>query len=87
MDERHPAPGTQSTLPGLASPEQQMRQRVLTRALETLRIVGPLSARDLAARLTPLDPRINKHVVNSVLFREGKALVRHDQASARFRIR
>jgi hypothetical protein len=67
--------------------DAQLRQRILTRALETLRLVGPLSARDLATRLTPLSPQVTHHLINSVLFREGTGHVRHDPATGRFRAR
>ncbi|TAK21767.1 MAG: hypothetical protein EPO26_13400 [Chloroflexota bacterium] len=81
------ATSPQSILPGLPPTSgDTLRQRILSRALDTLRQTGPLSARELAARLAPLDSTINWHLVNSVLFSEGKAHVRRDQATGRYRI-
>jgi hypothetical protein len=69
-------------LPGLPEPEQrparisdedrELRQRVLERCLETLAATGPLRARDLAQRLASLDRRIDRHLVDSVLYHHGR---------------
>jgi hypothetical protein len=77
--------GPQDTLPGLGAPELSLRQSVLAAALVALRDAGPLTARELAVRLAEMDPSVNRHLINSVLYGEGKELVRHDQASGRYR--
>jgi hypothetical protein len=64
-----------------------LRQRVLERCIQTLEVAGPLPARELAKRLAPLDPRIDKSLINSVLYKEGKDRVRQDSVGGLFRIR
>ncbi len=96
--DHEPAPGTrpaapapavpaQPTLPGLSAEMQELRQRVLKRALEALRGAGPLTGREIAQRLVQLDRRIDRHLVNSVLAREGAPQVRHDPQTGRYRLK
>ena len=61
------------------------RIRVLQCCLETLAVVGSLPVRDLAQRLASLDSRINRHLLNSVLFNEGAGRVRRDQVTGLYR--
>jgi hypothetical protein len=64
---------------------QQLRQRVLKRALDVLRTTSPLTGREIAQRLAQLDSRIDRHLVNSVLSREGASYVRHDPMTGKYR--
>ena len=67
--------------------EQALRQRVLDAAVEVLRASGPLTARDIAKRLAQGDARIDRRLVNSVLHREGAAVVRYDAARYTYSVR
>jgi len=80
------SPAEQPTLPGLSGGMVALRERVLKRSLEALRVSGPLTGREIAQRLVSLDKRIDRHLVNSVLTREGAAHVRHNPVSGRYRV-
>lgn len=82
-----PVPPNQPTLPGLPAELVELRQRVLKRALHILRGNPPLTGREIAQRLSQLDHRIDRHLVNSVLSREGAQFVRHDPASGKYRVK
>jgi hypothetical protein len=73
-----------------ASPEndeRELRWYVLEGAIEVLRGSGPLTARDLAKQLAAIDARIDRHLVNSVLHREGASAVRYDAARYTYSLR
>jgi hypothetical protein len=64
-----------------------LRRLVLERCIQTLATAGPLPARELAKRLVPLDSRIDRSLINSVLYRESGDRVRQDGAGGPFRLR
>jgi hypothetical protein len=64
-----------------------LRAQVLQRCIEMLAVKGPLRARDLASRLVSLNPRIDRHLVNSVLSHEGADRVQRDQITGIYRLK
>lgn len=65
----------------------ELRQRVLKRALDIVRTSGPIAGREIAQRLAQLDTRIDRHLVNSVLGRDGASYVRHDPTTGKYRVK
>lgn len=82
-----PAPPAQSTLPGFTGGSTELRQRVLNGAIDALRRDGALTGREIAQRLAKRDSRIDRHLVNSVLSREGAALVVHNAISGKYSLK
>jgi hypothetical protein len=63
--------------------DADLRRRALQLALRCLQ-AGPMTARELACAIA--DPAIDRHLVNSVLFNEGKGRVRHDFTTHTYRL-
>jgi hypothetical protein len=83
------APVGQTTLPGF-SPDTAaagLRQKTLQLALDHLRGAGGLTGREIAQQLAYVDRRIDRHLVNSVLSREGVAMVVHEPMTGKYRLK
>jgi hypothetical protein len=63
------------------------RERILSLCLRTLRGSAPLTAAELAERLTLLVSDVSADEVESVLSGEGISQVRRDSASGRYSVR
>ena len=56
-------------------------------ALEALLSGGALTGRDIAQRLTKRDKRIDRHLVNSVLSREGPRSYPHNASTGKYTLK
>ena len=74
-------PASQPTLVGLDSAAAS-RTQVLDLAMRVIAEAAPITAKDIAQRLGEIDARIDRILVNSVLYREGAALVNYDRPQA-----
>jgi len=75
---------SQAALPGLRD-ETATRLRALDLALQVIATSGPITSKDIAQQLSKVDARIDRRLVNSVLYNEGAALVDYDKASTMYR--
>jgi hypothetical protein len=80
-------PAPQPSLPGFSASASDLRQKTLKLAVERLRRSGALTSRELAQQLSKVDRRIDRHLVNSVLSREGATAVVHHPATGKFTLR
>lgn len=81
------SPPVQGSLPGFTPDIADLCARVFRRALDAHRTAGPLTGREIAQHLAQVDRRIDRHLVISVLSREGADSVRHDAITGKYRVK